>query len=183
MLDLQKINSGKMETAHDPSRWRSCWTASTPCIGRCWKEKGLTFSLEGAGQFDTAYIGDGVKVKQILMNLLSNAMKFTAAGGCVAVSAARAPLDQGTDEVQFTVTDTGIGMSEEFQTADLPALRAGKVQFHLGLCRHGTGTEHREKPHGAAGRDRERDQQGGGEGSSFYVRLPLKRGNAAGACD
>jgi signal transduction histidine kinase/ActR/RegA family two-component response regulator len=177
MLDLQKINSGKMETAHEPFSVAELLESIDSMYRPVLKEKGLAFSLEGAGQFDTAYIGDGVKVKQILMNLLSNAMKFTAAGGCVAVCAARAPLDQGTDEVQFTVTDTGIGMSEEFQKRIFQPFEQEKASSTSGYVGTGLGLNIVKNLTELLGGTVSVTSKVGA-GSSFSIRLPMKRGDA-----
>jgi two-component system, sensor histidine kinase len=166
-----------METAHEPFSVAELLESIDSMYRPVLKEKRLAFSLEGAGQFDTAYIGDGVKVKQILMNLLSNAMKFTAAGGCVAVCAARAPLDQGTDEVQFTVTDTGIGMSEEFQKRIFQPFEQEKASSTSGYVGTGLGLNIVKNLTELLGGTVSVTSKVGA-GSSFSIRLPMKRGDA-----
>jgi signal transduction histidine kinase/ActR/RegA family two-component response regulator len=175
MLDLQKINSGKMETARAPFSVPEMLDSIESMYKPVLEEKGLTFKLEGRDQFGTEYIGDGVKVKQVLMNLLSNAMKFTAPGGSVAVSAARAPLEGNTDEVLFTVTDTGIGMSEEFQQRIFQPFEQEKSSSISGYVGTGLGlniVKNLTELLGGTVNVKSRT----GEGSSFYVRLPLERG-------
>lgn len=81
MLDLQKISSGKMQTAHDLFSMSELLESIDSMYKPVLQEKGLDFVITGVGQFNGNYIGDGIKVKQILMNLLSNAMKFTPRGG------------------------------------------------------------------------------------------------------
>lgn len=80
MLDLQKISSGKMQTAHDLFSMSELLESIDSMYKPVLQEKGLDFVITGVGQFNGNYIGDGIKVKQILMNLLSNAMKFTPRG-------------------------------------------------------------------------------------------------------
>jgi CheY-like chemotaxis protein len=56
-----------------------------------------------------------MKIKEILMNLLSNAMKFTPEGGEVSLIAEKKTIDENKEEVTLSVKDTGVGMSEEFK--------------------------------------------------------------------
>jgi len=114
MLDLQKITSGKMQTAHEPFSLPFVLDGIYSMYKHVFVEKGLDFSVISVDRFDTGYIGDAVKLKQILMNLLSNAMKFTPRGGKVSLTASHTPMDGGRDKVVLIVSDTGIGMSGEF---------------------------------------------------------------------
>jgi signal transduction histidine kinase/CheY-like chemotaxis protein len=114
MLDLQKIDSGKMSVVHEPFSMANLLNGIGSMYKPVVEEKGLHFILEGSDAFSGDYLGDEVKVKQILMNLLSNAMKFTPKGGSVTLAAKVHPLEGQKDEVILQVKDTGIGMSEEF---------------------------------------------------------------------
>ncbi len=71
-------------------------------------------NYEEKDKFSTDYIGDSVRLRQCLMNLVSNAIKFTPSGGTVVLSAGRTPLDHQTDQIRLAVEDTGVGMSEEY---------------------------------------------------------------------
>ena len=182
MLDLQKINSGKMETVREPFSVPELLGSIESMYQPVLEEKGLTFALEGRERFDTEYLGDGVKVKQILMNLLSNAMKFTASGGSVTVSAARSPLGGGVDEVLFTVTDTGIGMSEEFQQRIFQPFEQEKSSATSGYIGTGLGlniVKNLTELLGGTVSVTSRE----GAGSSFSVVLPLERGKRLSAPD
>jgi signal transduction histidine kinase len=116
MLDLQKIGSGKMSIAHEPFSFSELLENIDSMYKPVLEKKGLTFKTIGADQFNSAYLGDKIKVKQIIMNLLSNAMKFTPEGGNVTFASSKLPIDSKHDEITMSVKDTGIGMSEEFMT-------------------------------------------------------------------
>jgi len=175
MLDLQKINSGKMETVHEPFSVSELLYDIDTMYKPVLEEKGLTFVMEGREQFNVEYIGDGIKIKQILMNLLSNAMKFTDRGGSVTVSAGRSPIDENTDEVLFTVTDTGIGMSEEFQRRIFQPFEQEKSSSVSGYVGTGLGLSIVKSLTELLGGNVSVTSRVGA-GSSFFVRIPLERG-------
>jgi signal transduction histidine kinase/ActR/RegA family two-component response regulator len=115
MLDLQKINSGKMDIAHEPFSMGEILETIASMYKPVIEGKKLNFRLEGEDLFPVDYFGDSTKIKEILMNLLSNAMKFTPEGGSITLSASKRALGEKRDEVTLEVSDTGIGMSEEFK--------------------------------------------------------------------
>ena len=175
MLDLQKIGKGKMEVAHEPFSIANLLNGIESMYKPVLDGKEIKFLVKGSEQFDTTYIGDMIKVKQILMNLLSNAMKFTPRGGNVALSAERKSLDDKRDEVLFTVSDTGSGMSDEFLKRIFQPFEQEKssttspyVGSGLGLNIVKTLTE---LMGGTVSVKSEPNI-----GSSFFVRLPLECG-------
>ena len=113
ILDLSKIEAGKLEIVpakYDlPSLLHDTAQLNMLYIG----QKAITFKLDIAAGMPNEYIGDEIRIKQILNNLLSNAFKYTDKGEVeLAVQAERTGK---SDEVNlvFTVTDTGQGMSKE----------------------------------------------------------------------
>ena len=77
-------------------------------------EKDLTFTMPLVDITDTVLIGDSLRLNQVLINLLSNALKFTPAGGQIRLEIQQIQKKSGRVRLRFTVSDTGIGMSEEF---------------------------------------------------------------------
>jgi len=77
-------------------------------------EKGLVFKREIIGDFNDYYFGDVIKLKQVLINILSNAIKFTDAPGTISLEVERINVFGDQTTLQFKVSDTGIGMDKEF---------------------------------------------------------------------
>lgn len=114
MLDMSRIESGRMTLAHRPFSMEELLTHIHQMEGNFAAEKQITFEV----RYDTPVVGDfagdAVRIRQCLMNLVSNAIKFTPAGGSVTLSYEEAPLDAQHAQVILTVEDTGVGMSEDF---------------------------------------------------------------------
>lgn len=175
MLDLQKMGSGKMELSHEPFSAAELLDNIYSMYKPVLEGKGLTFTVEGGDRFDAEYIGDKVRIKQILMNLLSNAMKFTPEGGSVTVAAARAPLGEDRDEVTFTVSDTGIGMSEEFQQRIFRPFEQEKASSTSGYVGTGLGLNIVKSLTELLGGTVSAKSKTGA-GSEFVIKLPMERG-------
>ena len=77
-------------------------------------QKGLTYIFDAPDRADGQYVGDVVKLKEILFALLDNAVKYTEAPGTVSLSLDAEPVDDTTRMVTMQIKDTGIGISEEF---------------------------------------------------------------------
>ncbi len=112
ILDFSKIEAGKLELENIPfapaELVRSvCGLFEQQCAG-----KGLKLQQSVDSQIPASVLGDPVRVRQILINLIGNAMKFTTEGG-VWVSAALASWQGSTYRIRFEVQDTGIGISKE----------------------------------------------------------------------
>jgi signal transduction histidine kinase/ActR/RegA family two-component response regulator len=178
MLDLQKIGSGKMKIADEPFSMQKLLNGIESMYRPVLEKKGLTFIVEDSGPFDCGYIGDGVKIKQILMNLLSNAMKFTREGGSVKLSASRTERRENRDTVLLTVADTGIGMSREFQQRIFHPFEQERQSFTSGYTGTGLGLNIVKNLTELMGGTVQVKSEPG-EGSCFEIRLPLQRGDPA----
>jgi signal transduction histidine kinase/DNA-binding response OmpR family regulator len=112
VLDLSKIESGKLEIDYHLVNVRTCLTSILDLlIPRC-HEKGLDLHFIVNSDVPTMIQGDALRLKQILMNLISNAIKFTLTGHVyVHVSAECLDPTQALYELQFMIQDTGIGIS------------------------------------------------------------------------
>ena len=114
LLDLNKVESGKMTLHLSPYSLSDVAEAMRSIVGPLCKEKSITFTLEGF-ESKQPYDIDAVRFKQIFFNLLSNSVKFTKSGGHIALRALTSGTEGNQTRFVFTESDDGAGMSEEFQ--------------------------------------------------------------------
>jgi signal transduction histidine kinase len=138
--------------------------------------KGLALDQSIEGQLPAGVRGDPVRLQQILVNLLGNAVKFTESG-LVSLRVAAGARDGDSVEVGFTVADTGIGIAPELQASifDLKQLDASSTRRHGGLGLGLAVTSRLVKAMGG----RLSLASTPGTGSSFHVALPLRIGPPA----
>jgi signal transduction histidine kinase/DNA-binding response OmpR family regulator len=110
ILDFSKIEAGRMELEQAPFDVRECLEATVDLISPLAADKGLELIYDIAADAPAGLTGDVGRFRQILLNLLNNAVKFTDSGE-IEVTASRAPADQ-PDQVglEVTVRDTGVGI-------------------------------------------------------------------------
>ena len=114
ILDMSRIESGRMIINSEEFSFSKVMDQVTTIIGGQCHNKGLYFEHDIAEEIGDYYIGDDMKLKQILINILGNAVKFTPAGGNVKLKVReKANYDDNTT-LEFTISDTGIGMSEDY---------------------------------------------------------------------
>ena len=110
ILDFSKIEAGRMELERTPFDLRACIESVVDLIGPVAAKKGLEVAYDiEPGTPETA-VGDVSRLRQILLNLLNNAVKFTEAGEIVVAAAAGSSTEPGTVGYHLTVRDTGIGI-------------------------------------------------------------------------
>ena len=114
ILDMSKIETGKVELAREQFDLTQLIGEINTIIFPQSLERGLRFEVRHREPLERYYLGDVLRIKQILMNLLSNALKFTGQGGSVVVGIEEQRRTNGFAYLQFTVQDTGIGMSPQF---------------------------------------------------------------------
>jgi signal transduction histidine kinase/CheY-like chemotaxis protein/HPt (histidine-containing phosphotransfer) domain-containing protein len=112
VLDLSKIEAGRLELEHTPFTLSELIKTAVETFQPQAIAKGLTLEAEFDAHSQDALLGDPVRVRQILFNLMGNALRFTQQGS-VRVRAETAPLDRGGNQVTLAVADTGIGMNGE----------------------------------------------------------------------
>ena len=113
VLDMSKIEEGKLSINHEPFQLPQLIESIVSAMHSQATAKGSTFECIQDVSSEVL-IGDSLRVNQILLNLLSNSVKFTPAGGTIRLSMRQSPVKDSRTNVVFTVSDTGIGMSEEF---------------------------------------------------------------------
>jgi len=172
ILDFSKLEAGRVEledVVFDP---RSLIDDIGMLLAEAAAAKGLELLAYCEPDVPIALCGDGGRIRQVLINLASNAVKFTAAGEVVI----RARLERGEVDgavlVRFEVTDTGIGIAtddherlfEPFSQADASTTRRyGGTGLGLAICRRLV-----EAMHGRIGLD-----SALGDGSTFWFEIPL----------
>ncbi|WP_413557457.1 response regulator [Bdellovibrio sp. HCB209] len=168
VLDLAKIESRKMEIEKDKIKFAELANELVGTFKAPAKNKGVDLKVEFNPDLPEQFVTDTVRLKQILYNLIGNAVKFTQ-DGTVIVKARR----RGQDHVCFSITDTGIGISEEqskslfspFQQADSSITRSfGGTGLGLILSRNLAQ---------ALGGDLDLTDSKLGVGSTFTLTLPL----------
>ena len=114
ILDMSRIESGRLTLKNEEFSFRKLLEAvNTMFSGQC-QDKGLEYQCRINSEVDDYYIGDNMKLRQVLINVLGNAVKFTPPGGRVELQVERAAKFDGKTTLRFTISDTGIGMSKEF---------------------------------------------------------------------
>jgi signal transduction histidine kinase/DNA-binding response OmpR family regulator len=143
ILDVTKIEAGKLDVEAAPVDLVKVVEETLDQIAPAAYGKGLEIGYEMAADCPAAVISDPTRVRQILANLLGNAVKFTS-GGSVTVSLTAASLEAGRSEVRFAVRDTGIGIAPEaiarlfvpFTQADATTTRRyGGTGLGLAICK------------------------------------------------
>ena len=114
ILDISKIEAGKMAIETSPFRVESVLDNIRDMILPRTQEKGLEFTIVSDDSVPEMAIGDSLRISQILLNIAGNAVKFTSTGS-VAVSCSAKKISDEQLRLEFSVSDTGIGMDEEQQ--------------------------------------------------------------------
>ena len=114
ILDSSKIEAGKIEIESVAFHLEDVLSSVADIVSLKVKEKGLDLEFRMAPDLPRALVGDPLRLRQVLVNLAGNAVKFTEKGG-VSVSTELAWAEEKAVRLRFSVTDTGIGMNEEQQ--------------------------------------------------------------------
>jgi len=112
ILDFSKIEAGQVTLDLAPFDLRRQCAMLIDLLAPRAAEKGLSLSLDYPASFPNSFVGDVGKIRQIIMNLVGNALKFTETGG-VTVAVAAASRSDATAEITIAVRDTGIGIDKE----------------------------------------------------------------------
>jgi PAS domain S-box-containing protein len=172
VLDFSKIEAGRMELAPQPFLLREVLDSLSNVMSLPANARGISLAIDAADEVPAVLVGDAMRLQQILLNLVGNAVKFTERGGV----SVRVMLDQDAAEqglrLRFAVRDSGIGMDLEqqsrlfsaFNQADASTTRRfGGTGLGLAICRRltelmGGDISVRSTP---------------GAGSEFVVTLPF----------
>jgi PAS domain S-box-containing protein len=112
ILDFSKIESGKLELEHRPFDLTAVVEAAIELMAPAAHAKGIELNYWLEPEVPARCLGDEARLRQVLLNLIGNAVKFTAQGEIAVHIAARCDAE-GTPRLYFSVTDTGIGVHED----------------------------------------------------------------------
>jgi len=114
ILDMSRIESGRMSLNPEEFSLVKLIEQVNTMIGSQCREEGLTYKFIADGKIEGFYFGDDMKLKQVLVNILGNAVKFTPEGGKITFTVKELSRMGGNATFRFIISDTGIGMSEEY---------------------------------------------------------------------
>ena len=172
VLDMSRIESGKTEIVPEPTDIRIIADNCSSIIQGQLEERYIVFDRDFDSIHHPRIMADILHLRQVLINILGNAIKFTPDGGTVSFTVREASFDEDVVEYEFVISDTGIGMSPEFMEHIFEAFsqeqsgsRARYQGTGLGMAitkqltdlMHGT-IDVRSAP---------------GEGTTFTVRIPF----------
>ncbi len=144
ILDLSRIEAGRMELEQKPFLLQEVITGVATAFQAQARLKGLYLRLETVDNLPLQVVGDSLRLRQILLNLVGNAVKFTEQGG-ITMDVSRPSQSADSATLRFSIRDTGIGISAEamqrifapFTQADSSNTRKyGGSGLGLTICRH-----------------------------------------------
>ncbi len=112
VLDFSKIESGHMEVEASPFSLVACIEEAIATVSNSAADKDLDLAARLAPEVPSSIVGDSLRLRQVLVNLLGNAVKFTPAGE-VKLEVMASPGEAGTVALDFSITDSGIGISPD----------------------------------------------------------------------
>lgn len=114
ILDMSRIESGRMTLHKEEFSMTDMLEQINTMIQSQCNDKGLNYECHINEEIDDWYFGDDTKLKQVIINILSNAIKFTDAPGSVTFTVEKVASYDRQTTLRFIIKDTGIGMDEEF---------------------------------------------------------------------
>jgi|GEM_PF-3731162 len=172
ILDLSKIEAGKLEIEKTDFDLRDCVESAANLFKANAEEKGLEFLVEIPNDLNRWRIGDSGRIRQVLLNFISNAVKFTDKGNVV-VSVAHIDKEQ----VALNVSDTGIGVPLKHQDKLFMNFQQVDASYKRRFSGSGLGLAISKQLAELMGGDIHFSSKEK-KGSTFTMTLPLKIGNA-----
>lgn len=175
ILDMSRIESGRMQLEEVQCSLSEIMHGLRNILQADMKSKRLNFYIDTVDVFHENVICDKLRLNQILLNLLGNAIKFTEPGGNISVRICQKPAkNKEYANYEFHVKDTGIGMSEEFLMHIFEPFERERTSTVSGIQGTGLGmpiTKNIVEMMGGTIQVQSRK----GEGTEFIVELPMKK--------
>lgn len=173
VLDFARIESGRLELVNAPFSPRACVEEIARLMAPPLRVKNLEFVWSIDGAVPAAVLGDEVRLRQVLLNLLGNAVKFTQQGGVDFLVRAR-PAGPGKVALAFRVADTGIGIPEDKLTEIFQAFRQADSSHSRRYGGTGLGLSVSDRlVHMMGGQITAAQRPGGGSIFSFEIVLDI----------
>ena len=172
VLDMSRIESGKTVILQDPIDIRTITENCHSIVNGQLEDRNLDFIVEENNLAHPWLIGDELRIRQILINILGNAVKFTPDGGKIWFRVSEKAANEDKATIHFEIQDTGMGMSQEF---------LGKIWDAFSQADSGARSKYKGTGLGMAITKQFVDLMGGNitvqselnVGSTFVVELPL----------
>ena len=171
LLDVSQLTTGKFTLDKQPVELAALVRATAEALRPQALAKSIDFTVS-TDEDEVFVLGDLPRLRQIITNLVANAVKFTPEGGTVGVYAARFG-----DEIEITVADSGIGIDEQFLPFIFDAFRQGDASMtrpHGGLGLGLSIVRHLVRLHDG---EISVESQGVNRGAVFVVKLPVDKNN------
>ncbi len=136
VLDMSRIEAGKLQINHSPFDLSALVSNCSSIISGQLKGRNIRYTDDISGVVHRKLVGDELHLRQVLINILGNSVKFTNEGGSIRLSVTETACENGIARLRFVMEDTGIGMSPEF----LPKLFEAFTQESNGSRTHYAGT-------------------------------------------
>ena len=179
ILDYSKIEAGRLELERAPLDLRECVEAALDMVAPVASDKQIELGCLIDEDVPAGIEGDAARLRQVLLNLLANAVKFTEAGEVVVTSVAE-PAGAGSHRVHLAVRDTGVGIPAGPHGPAVRVVQPGRRLDDAPLRRNRARARHIEAADRAHGRD-----DVGGERGGHGIDVPHRghggRGGGAGA--
>jgi signal transduction histidine kinase/ActR/RegA family two-component response regulator len=176
LLDFSKVEAGKMELDESPLKLRRIVQDNLDLVAEAARRKGLQLTVDLAPEANSVVYGDGMRLRQVLLNLLGNAVKFTDRGE-IALRVECTDSDEEMIGFRFSIRDTGKGIKAENQASIFELFsqedgsttrRFGGTGLGLAICKQLV-----ELMGGEIGVSSVPDQ-----GSTFWFAVRLRRADA-----
>jgi signal transduction histidine kinase/CheY-like chemotaxis protein len=179
ILDLARVESGRLELTEEAFDLGRAVREAAQLYETSAREKGLQFFVEITPDVDRWIAGDVVRLKQILTNLVSNSVKFTAQG-FVCLTAMAGPVRNGQPTLRFAVEDTGIGFDSETRNRLFSRFEQADGGITRKFGGSGLGLSISRQLAEMMGGELDCESEPGG-GSSFMLTIPLRFAEAPAA--
>ena len=114
ILDMSRIETGRLVIKNEEFSFKDLLEYINSTFTAHCKDNQLEYNCTINDKMDEFYIGDAMKLREVLINILGNAVKFTEKGGKIELKVSKKADVEDKSEVEFVISDTGIGISKEF---------------------------------------------------------------------